>query len=162
MIIKNNKFIEIVIPEFERKIQLTKKSKKTGKPKFWTINGQSLYNATMHYRTRSSVTAYFHKYMSKYIKEQVSKEDITLINLRLSNNFKLSISLDIYEVKKGNLPDISNLWLWIKWFEDALQECEIIPDDNPDYIIESGKKRYYWVENEDQRKLVFKISFINV
>jgi len=116
----------------------------------------------MHYRLREKVTKYFHKYLSKYIKEQISEEQITLINMLVNENtsVKLGISTDIYEIRKGIMPDISNLWLWEKWFEDALQECKVIPDDNPDYVIESGRKRYHWVSTVEERKLVFSIYFI--
>jgi len=48
----------------------------------------------------------------------------------------------------------------MKWFEDALQESGVIPDDDPDYIIESGRKRYHFVDSEDKRKLVFHIKFL--
>jgi len=60
------------------------------------------------------------------------------------------------------MPDIRNMWLWGKWFEDALQDCGIIIDDNPDYVIESGRTRYFWVDTVEERKLVFQIYFINI
>lgn len=156
--------ISVVIPEFQRQYMIAKKTRKTGKPKMWTVNGQAIYNATMHYRTRAVVTEYFHKYLSKYIKQQITKEQIDEINKKTGKDspYKLAVSLDIYEIKRGKMPDIGNLWLWIKWFEDALQECNIIPDDNPDYIIESGRKTYHWVEQDSQRKLIFKITFVKL
>jgi hypothetical protein len=60
------------------------------------------------------------------------------------------------------MPDVSNLWLWTKWFEDALQESKIIPDDNPDYVQESGRTRYHFVDNEEDRKLVFTLKLIKI
>jgi hypothetical protein len=147
--------ILVVIPEFQRRYVIAKKTKKTGKPKIWTVNGQSLYNAALHFRARAKITLYFHEYLSKFIKEQITKEQIqSLIS------HQLSVSLDIYEVRKGMLPDVGNLWIWTKWFEDALQECEIIPNDNSNVIIESGRTRYHWVETDENRRLVFKIESI--
>ena len=58
------------------------------------------------------------------------------------------------------MPDVSNMWLLEKFFEDALQETGIIPDDNPDYVRESGRKRYHFIETAAERKLVFTIKFI--
>jgi len=58
------------------------------------------------------------------------------------------------------MPDVGNLWLWLKWFEDALQESKVIPDDNLDYIIESGRTRYHFVDNEELRRLIFTIKLI--
>ena len=118
----------------------------------------------MHYRLRGKVTKYFHKKLSKYIKDQVSEVDIQTIDAHVyvGSNVKLGVSVDIYEVRRGKMPDIGNMWLWTKWFEDALQECGVIIDDNPDYVIESGKKRYYWVDTAEERKLVFHVYFINI
>jgi len=156
------KDIHVVVPKFEYRYCVAKKTRKTGKPKFWTVNGQSLYNATLHYRLRGTLTKYYHKYLSKYIKRQITKEQIIDINKYVfpDSKYKLSVSLDIYDIRRGKMPDVSNLWLWIKWFEDALQESNIIPDDNPDYVIESGRTRYHFVDNEEVRKLVFTLSLI--
>jgi len=135
-------------------------TKTAGKPRKWMVNGQDLYNGTLHHTLRAKVTEYFHEYLEKYINEQISGQDKTLINQGFQVDARMSISLDIYEIKRAKMPDIGNLWLWIKWFEDALQTAGVIPDDNPDYVIESGRKRYIWVGEEHNRKLVFKINFI--
>jgi len=154
--------LSVTIPEYERRFLVAKKSRKSGKPRWWTVNGQGLYNATLHYTVRSRVTAYYHTYLSRYIKNQISEQDIELIRslVYIGSEYKLSTSVDIYEIRRGKLPDCSNLWLWMKWFEDALQESGVIPDDDPDYIIESGRKRYHFVDSEDKRKLVFHIKFL--
>ena len=154
--------ISVTIPEFERRFKIAEKTRRTGKPKYWTVNGQALYNATLHFRARAKITEYYHKYLSKYIKEQISNIQIQQIRHNVGKDLphKLSISLDIYEVKKGMLPDVGNLWIWLKWFEDALQDCGVIIDDNPDFVIESGRKKYHWVETDEQRKLVFKIEIV--
>lgn len=157
------KQILITVPNFEYRYQIARKTRKSGRPRFWTVNGQGLYSATLYWRVRSKLTDYFHKYLSKYILSQITKGDITNINSRVypGSLEKLSISLDIYDIRRGKMPDIGNLWLWTKWFEDALQHSGVIPDDNPDYIIESGRTRYYFVDSEEDRKLIFTIRFIN-
>jgi len=158
------KELQVIIPEHEEKYRVAKKSKKSGKPRYWTVNGQGLYNATLHYRLRGTITKYFHKYLSKYIEEQLTDDDYELVTslVHRGTNVRLGISVDIYEIKRGKMPDIGNMWLWTKWFEDALQHCGFIEDDNPDYVIESGRKRYHWVDTPEKRKLVFKIYFINI
>jgi len=95
--------------------------------------------------------------------EQILQENINHIRdqVYIGSRRKLSISLDIYDVRRGKMPDVSNLWLWTKWFEDALQETGVIEDDNPDYVEESGRTRYHFVDSVDKRKLVFHIGFIN-
>ena len=52
------------------------------------------------------------------------------------------------------------MWLLEKFFEDALQDCKIIPDDGPDFVQESGRKRYRWVTEPEERKLVFTVEHI--
>lgn len=130
-----------------------KNSKKAGQPNIWILNGQDLYNAKLDWRVRKNVAKWYHEYMATYIKQQLSPIDIP------EGKF-LSISCDIYEVKRGNMPDVSNMWLLEKFFEDALQECGVIPDDSPDYVRESGRKKYHFVDSELDRKLVFTISVI--
>jgi len=113
-----------------------------------------LYNATLNWRLRKTVAKYYHTYFSKYIKAQLKKPII------IPEGKYLSISCDIYEIRRRTMPDVSNMWLLEKFFEDSLQECKVIPGDDPDYVLESGRKRYHWVENEEDRKLVFTIKII--
>ena len=156
--------IIVLVRDFEYRYCLAKKTRKTGRPKFWTVNGQGLYNATLHFRAREKLTKYFHKYLSKYIKRQISQEQIIELNNLIfpGSSHKLSISLDIYDIRRGKMPDVSNLWLWTKWFEDALQESRIIPDDNPDYVQESGRTRYHFIDSQEERKLVFTLKVIDI
>lgn len=158
------KDINVVVPEFEYRYVKAKKSRKSGRPRYWTVNGQSLYNATLHFQLRGKITDYYHRYLSKYIKKQISNEQIQALNgiVFPESQIKLAISVDIYEVRRPKMPDASNLWLWLKWFEDALQECGVIPDDDPNYVIQSGPTRYHWVDSQEERKLVFTLRLTNV
>lgn len=131
-----------------------KNTKKAGRPNVWVMNGQDLYNATLNWRLRKTVAKFYHGYFSGFIAAQLKPID-------LEEGIALSISCDIHEVKRSHMPDVSNMWLLEKFFEDALQEQGIIKDDNPDYVIESGRKRYHWVEDPKDRKLVFTIKTID-
>jgi len=164
MMVKQKLIISVEIPKYEYRYVIAQKSRKSGRMRYWTVNGQGLYNATLHFRARGKITAYFHSYLKRYIKKQITKKHIKFINdhVFVDSLFKLSISLDIYEVKRPKMPDIGNMWLWIKWFEDALQESDVIIDDNSDYIIESGRKRYHWVDNTEERKLIFHINIVKL
>jgi hypothetical protein len=72
------------------------------------------------------------------------------------NTYK--ISCVIYEKKDKNIIDIDNLYLLEKFFIDALHnDCNLIPDDNPQYVVEAGKKSYVFVDKDEDRKLIFKI-----
>lgn len=131
-----------------------KNTKKAGTPNTWTLNGQDLYNAVMHHTVRTKMAKYYHGYFTKFIREQLPSKIPVIMG------YKFGVSCDIYEIKRGQMPDVSNMWLLEKFFEDALQETGRIPDDNPDYVIESGRKRYHWVEEESERKLVFTIYYL--
>lgn len=128
---------------------------KAGKENIWVLNGQDLYNAKLDWRQRSNVAKYYHEYFGKYIEEQLEP-------IILPENTYFSISVDIYEIMRGNMPDASNMWLLEKFFEDALQEKNIISDDDYRNVIESGRKRYHWVSQPSERKLVFNIDFITI
>ena len=52
------------------------------------------------------------------------------------------------------------MWLLEKMFEDTLQEMGLLRDDNPEFVIESGRKRYHWVNKPEDRKLIFKLKYI--
>jgi hypothetical protein len=132
-----------------------KNSKKAGDENIWVLNGQALYSAVLNWRLRKTIAEYYHDYFGKYIVEQLQP-------IEIPDNTFLSISVDIYEIKRGHIPDVSNMWLLEKFFEDALIEKNIIPDDNPDYVIESGRKRYHWVTDPKDRKLIFNINYINL
>lgn len=137
--------------------RIVKNVRSAGKQRLWNVNGQDLYNGRLHPVTRAKITKWFHHYLGQYITQQISQGDIELIS-RYKGNIR--ITLNIHEVKRKNLPDVSNLWLWIKWFEDALQEREVILDDNPDWIRSSGGTTYHWVETEEDRKLKFNIEIV--
>jgi hypothetical protein len=134
--------------------RFVKNTKKVGTANRWILNGQCLYNATLNWRLRKSIAKYYHDYFSEYIKEQLTP-------IHIPEGKFLSVSCDIYEIKRGNMPDASNMWLLEKFFEDALQECGIIPDDSPDYVLESGRKRYHFIETAEDRKLIFTIKEIS-
>lgn len=131
-----------------------KNPNKEGKPNLWIINGQDLYSAKMNWRLRKTVTQYFHEYFIKSIIDSLTH------SITIPKDRYLSIKCDIYEIERGNMPDISNMWPLIKWFEDSLKICKVIPDDGPKYVRESGTLKYHFVESEKDRKLIFTIKLI--
>lgn len=132
-----------------------KNSKTVGKENIWVLNGQDLYSAVLNWRLRKTIAIYYHRYFGKYIKEQLQP-------IKLNPGEYLSISCDIYIVKRGHLPDVSNMWLLEKFFEDALQDYEIIDDDDYNNVIESGRKRYHFVNNHEESKLIFTIKILTL
>lgn len=129
---------------------MIKNSGSANKVKKWRLNGQSFHN--LHWKEKSEITAYYHKYFAMHIIQQL--EEFKHIE---GNRYK--ISCIIYETKDKNIIDIDNLYLLEKFFIDAFHgECNLIPDDNPNYVIEAGKKSYVFVDSPEERKLIFKID----
>jgi len=53
-----------------------------------------------------------------------------------------------YEHKKGKRRDVSNIFsLCAKFFEDALQQTQVIPNDNPDWIS-NFTTEFAWIDGE--------------
>lgn len=127
-----------------------------GKQQYWNLNGQGLYSGNMHWKLRATVVNFYHNVFKKAIRKQLKKP------MEIYLNYGLSISVDIYEVYTKFTPDITNMWLLEKMFEDSLQELKLLRDDSPEFVIESGRKRYHWVTDESKRKLVFKIKYLKI
>jgi hypothetical protein len=145
--------LQVVIPDFITKLLVSKKSKKTGKPRYWTINGQSLYSGVMNHHLRSKLMKELKAYLSGFIKAS---------NIEVPEEWygHIKISLEIHQQKKGPKWDCDNKWIWHKAFQDALVLCSIIPDDNIDYVISGGETRFVEIEDNNNKKLVFKIEKI--
>ncbi|MCK5788159.1 MAG: hypothetical protein KAH32_04145 [Chlamydiia bacterium] len=125
-----------------------------GKAIKWNLNGQAFYSASIHWTARTKIVKFYHKEFAKYIADVVQKP------FEIYQDYGLSISVDIYEIFTKFTPDVTNMWLLEKMFEDTLQEMGLLRDDNPEFVIESGRKRYHWVNKPEDRKLIFKLKYI--
>ena len=55
-----------------------------------------------------------------------------------------------FESSKGKRRDVSNIFsLCAKFFEDALQQCGTIQNDNPDWI-ENFDTEFHWIDPKDE------------
>lgn len=135
---------------------LLKNTKSVGKPKYWVLNGQELYSGNLHRRSRAALTYKYHEYLTPYIKEAF-KEPIVL-----EEGEYVEIKVRIYEHLRPAMPDASNLWLWVKWFEDSLQEAGILPDDSRKYVKSSGGIELYEPKLGDNEKIQFIVSIKDI
>ena len=120
-----------------------------GTPKYWTINGQRLYDGTLHYRVRSKVTKIMHDYLGQFIEN--------LPKIKLGEGETVRVWLDMYRPKGLSNWDVDNQWIWTKWFLDTLVEKGKIPEDSIQFVSSAGQVTF--IEAED-RKLVFNIQII--
>ena len=59
-----------------------------------------------------------------------------------------TIHYKFYESKRGKRRDVSNIFsLCAKFFEDALQKCGVIENDNPEWI-EGFTAEFYWIDGD--------------
>jgi hypothetical protein len=120
-----------------------------GKPKYWTLNGQRIYDGSLHYTARSKVARWMHEYLGAYIKD--------LPVIKIPKGCYLRVWIDMYKPDDNMNWDCDNQWPWTKWFLDTLVECGKIPEDNVQFIRSSGQITYI---PSDERKLVFNIQII--
>lgn len=60
-----------------------------------------------------------------------------------------------FEHKKGKRRDVSNVFsLCAKFFEDSLQDCGVIENDNPDWI-ENFTTEFAWIDDEPYIEIEF-------
>ena len=120
-----------------------------GKPKYWTINGQRIYDGSLHYTARSKVARWMHVYLGEYIEQ--------LPVIEIPKGCYLRVWVDMYKPVGILNWDCDNQWPWTKWFLDTLVEKGKIPEDSVEYVRSSGQLTY--IPSED-RKLVFNIQII--
>jgi hypothetical protein len=53
--------------------------------------------------------------------------------------------------------DLDNLWIYNKCMQDVLVDTGVLAEDNVMYVTAAAAPEFYPVDNEDDRKLVFKI-----
>ena len=135
--------------------KIIKNSKSLNKPKYWRLNGQSLYNGLLHPLVRKNITNTYHK----YFEDAIIKSGLTKIDI--PENKYIKIAVNIYEHENsGVIPDIDNLWPLEKWFTDSLVSLGVIPDDSPKFVISNGEKCYKFIPNDQQRTLEFIITLV--
>ena len=133
----------------EKGDRLLANPRSAGTPKYWTINGQRLYDGTLHYTARSKVTRWAHEYLYKFIKK--------LPKIKILKDHYVHVTLTLHRPIGEANWDLDNLWPWTKWFMDTLVEHKKIPDDSINYVRSVGQVSY--VES-DERKLIFNIKLI--
>jgi len=132
--------------------KIVKNPTKAGKPKFWNLNGQQFYTTNMHWSTRSTIMNFYHSYFTKYIKKQFKKQFPVFLS------HSLEMNIEIYEIFSSKTPDITNMWLITKLFEDSMVKTGILIDDCPEYRRKTSYE-YIFVEKEEDRKLLITFKY---
>ena len=122
-----------------------------GKPRYWRVNGQDIYNQKVKTFQRNNYIGMLHNYFSKLFEKEFE-------NIRIKK-FPLTLSITFYvkDMQDHNI-DNDNKWIWEKVIQDTLVESKILPDDNP-RIICQNTKRTVLVDNEEDIKLIIKLDY---
>jgi hypothetical protein len=120
-----------------------------GKPRFWVINGQRIYDGTLHYAVRAKVAKWVHEYLKQFINP--------LPVIEIPEGYHIRVWVEMYKEDKDARWDVDNQWLWTKWFLDTAVELGKIPDDSVKYVRSAGQITF--IPSKD-RKLVFNLQLI--
>ncbi len=105
---------------------IVKNSKSVGKPRFWVINGQDLYNGKFERIARNVLIQKLHEYFHSLI------PNCPNFNLQLKQRYCVEFTWYLLEDKV--YPDTSNLWIYGKIFNDVfVKTLKVVKDDNPKY-----------------------------
>jgi len=136
----------------EKGAPVVKNKKNVGKEEMWAINGQSFYQAALHWKTRTKIVNEYHAYLTNFIKKEFSDPFPTYLN------FSLSMHIDIYEIYTSHLPDITNMWILPKLIEDCFVNSKILKEDSPEFRMKTSYE-YKFVNKKADRKLVVTFKY---
>ena len=140
---KANKKVEIRLWDIEKKEYVIKNPSVAGTPNDEIINGQSMYNGTYHPHTRDKIMKVIHEYMIPFLK---GLEPITTYPLIIEGY--MYDYVEKCTISKGRLFDIGNRQFpYNKAFEDMLQHCGIIKQDDVKHIIGAPRLIFVNLDN---------------
>lgn len=152
---------------------LTLYPRKTQPDKLAKINGQSIYNGAIKHQTRRQFMTALHKILLKNLKIDKAKfqsylpAKISMLWCTVPNHESVKViknKLIVSELKLPTKPtfDVFNQFIWIKAFEDMLvSDLKVLPDDNVQYIYNSGGIEFIPIKDFDKRYIEFKIEKSN-
>lgn len=119
--------------------------KSAGTPKYQKINGQQLYSGNMMPMVRSKVVNAIKSFFCQYT-ENLPKQSTPI-----------RIEADLYAPLAAKNWDLDNQWIYHKCFIDSLVTNEVLYDDNVMFVTQAPGFRYFPVETEQERKLVYRL-----
>jgi len=125
---------------------------KVGNTEYWRLNGQQFYSANMHHTKRTEIKNFYKSYFTPYIKEAFPTPFV------IFEAYRITMQVLIYEVYTSKMPDITNMWILPKLFEDCVVSAGTLRDDSPAYRNDTNFG-YRFVEKEEDRKLVITFAY---
>jgi len=115
-----------------------------GKPRYWKINGQDIYNQKIKFTDRAKIVGLLHEYFGKHL--------VQLRDFKFPDKIGVRIIFYVLDEGKNNI-DNDNKWIYEKVIQDTMTQLSIISDDNP-YVINENCKKTEFVDKQEDVKLV--------
>lgn len=116
-----------------------------GKPRYWKLNGQDIYNQKVKHSARGGIMQKLHAMFEPHLKNIKIEDKSYPISLRI-NHYTLDYNK---EAGKDKNIDNDNKWIYNKVIMDSLRDLKVIPDDNPYYINENTIKTIFVDDYKD-------------
>lgn len=117
-----------------------------GTPRMKKINGQDFYKGTDSPHIRSKVVSEIKSFFTPFVKKCAKVTE-----------YPVRIELELHDVVGVGNWDLDNLWIYNKCMQDVLVTEGILPEDNVMYITHAAAPQFFPVDDEEDRKLVFKV-----
>ena len=125
---------------------------KVGNPIYWNLNGQQFYTTNIHWALRSNIVNFYHRYFKVFIKNTFKT------SLPVFESYKINMEIIIYDIYSKHTPDITNMWILAKLFEDAMVKEGVLRDDSPEFRGKTSYE-YRFIRKKENRKLVIKFKY---
>ena len=76
----------------------------------------------------------------------------------LDDDLPVKLSIEIHTIKGEGNWDLDNLWIYTKVIQDVVAECRLIPNDNINFVTNTGELQFVEVDDIEKRKMIIKIE----
>ncbi len=124
-----------------------------GKPKFWVVNFQDIYNNIIRFQARNTIIIKLKNEFLPWIDRS------TLHEVDFTNWYPLKIELFIFS--KEMPVDVDNKGaLYFKIFQDIIKD-KYIKDDSSEFINDTGRVKWIKINEDQEEKMIFRITKSN-
>lgn len=132
----------------DKGIPIIKNPATAGTPRLKKINGQEIYSGRMHPRVRAKVIAEMKTFFRPFF------DDIDPVT---EEELPVKIAIEMHTPLGNGMWDLDNLWVYTKVLQDVIVDKGILPDDNVQYITNSGENQFVPTDTDEERKIIVTI-----
>lgn len=148
--------------DWETKQYVVKNSVVASRPRFMSIAGNKIMRMHPQIQDRivSTLMSFFIEKLGRYVRTDiVDGEKVDVYEpLLIIPRFPIRLNIELHTFPRAGNWDLSNLWIYNKCFEDAMQIAGVLPNDHIGYITLPGAPDFFPISREADRKMVFIIS----